>query len=573
MVGLDYAVIVAYLLGIVLLGALASRARSLTSVSDFFLGGRRFRWWVVGTSMVATTFAADTPLTVAGLTINDGVAGNWFWWSMAISHVLVAVVLARLWRRAGVVTDAEFCELRYQGGPATLLRALKAFYFAVPINCIVMGWVFLAMLKVSGAVLPEVDPWTVVLVLLCMTLVYSVRSGFHGVVLTDLVQFPIALGGAIVLAWYALDAAGGLEAVVDGAVAAKGEVLIDLFPVGGELLPWESLAAFLGVQWWAQKYADGGGIFIQRMLSAKTEQDAELGGLWFVVAHYVLRPWPWLLAGMAAIVLLPEAVALDAEAAYAQLIVEVLPAGLRGLLVASFLAAFMSTMDTHMNWGASYVVNDLVGPRMELSPQRVRLVSRLCVLAIAALALVATAMMDTIAGAWEFLTAFGAGAGAVMLLRWYWWRVNAAAEIGAMVASTVLSSAVYLLAPDLSYLAKLGVIVVGSAAVWVPCAMLGSRDPAALVPFYEKVRPPGPGWASVARAAGMPQPAPLGPDLVRWLFALACVMACLLGTGQALLGAPSYGVPLAILGAIGIGLLGRSRARVTSALHEGAAGL
>ncbi len=573
MSALDYAVIAVYLLGIVALGAWAGRAKSLSTVSDFFLGGRRFPWWVVGTSMVATTFAADTPLTVAGLTINDGVAGNWFWWSMAISHVLVAVVLARLWRRAGVVTDAEFCELRYQGRGATLLRGLKAFYFAVPINCIVMGWVFLAMLKVSAAVLPEVPPWGVVLGLLGLTLVYSVRSGFHGVVITDLVQFPIALIGALLLAWFALDAAGGLDAVVAGAVAAKGPALIDLFPVGGELLPWESLAAFLGVQWWAQKYADGGGIFVQRMLSARTERDAELGGLWFVVAHYVLRPWPWILAGMAAIVLVPEAVALDAEAAYAQLIVEVLPAGFRGLLVASFLAAFMSTMDTHMNWGASYVVNDLVGRWWPLSPERVRLASRVCVAAIAGLALVATAMMDSIAGAWEFLTAFGAGAGAVMLLRWYWWRVNAAAEISAMAASTVLSVGVYLFAPEWTYLAKLGLIVAGSTAVWLPCALLGSRDPAALVPFYEKVRPPGPGWGSVARAAGLPAPTPLGPDLLRWLAALACVMACLLGTGKALLGAPAYGVSVAVAGAVGIGLLGRSRARVTSGLHQAATGL
>ena len=550
MVTADIVVIVAYLAGVAALGWWAGRSQKARSTADFFLGGRTLPWWLLGTSMVATTLAADTPLTVAGLTIEKGVAGNWIWWSMAVSHVLVAVVLGPLWRRAAVVTDAEFCELRYTGRTAAALRACKAFFFAVPINAIVLGWVFRAMIKISAELLPGVPVWQVLAALLLVTLAYSLRSGFQGVVLTDLVQFPIALGGAVVLAWVAVDQAGGLDAVVEAAAARGGPDALALLPTESAVLPWHTLGAFLCMQWWAQKNADGGGIFIQRLLSARSEVDAERGGLWFCVAHYILRPWPWILAGLAAVVLVPDAVAADPESAYGALIRKVLPAGLRGLLVASFLAAFMSTVDTHLNWGASYVVNDLVGRRRPVSPERMPVVTRLAVLAMAVVAVGAALAIDSIAGAWEFLIAFGAGAGAVVLLRWFWWRITAAAELTAMFASTVLSTAIYLLAPEEPYAVKLGTVVLGSAALWIPVAWRTAPAPESLVRFYERVRPPGPGWRSVARAAGAPPPPPLAPLLVRWLVALAGVMAALLGIGRAFLHDGPSGLAIAGAGAL-----------------------
>ena len=530
MAQLDVLVIVLYLLLIFAVGWWAGNLQSDETEEGFFLGGRKLPWWLLGTSMVATTLAADTPLTVAGLTCNKGIAGNWFWWSFVVSHVLVAVMLGRLWRRASVVTDAEFCELRYADGGAKYLRKLKAFYFAIPINCIVMGWVFAAMLKVSEAVLPNVAPWQLTGGLLLLTLIYSLRSGFQGVVLTDLIQFPIALGGSVLLAVVAVKKSGGMVAVLEGAVAAKGDTVLEIMPVGGELLPLQTILAYLGVQWWAQKYADGGGILIQRLSAARSERDAELGGLWFTFAHYVLRPWPWIVTGLAAFTLVPEAVALDAERAYAVMLVEILPDGFRGLLIAAFLAAFMSTVDTHLNWGASYLVNDLLKGHFPKKHQGI--VTRVTVLFMAFCAIISTLYIDSIASAWEFLVAFGSGSGAVILLRWYWWRVTAWTEISAILASTVISIGVYVWGPeDLSYLYKLLIIVVGSAMVWVPVCLWTSPTPHSLDQFYRQVRPPGPGWRAVTNVSNAPPPVALMPEVVRWLSSLGGVFAGLFGVG------------------------------------------
>jgi len=550
MTALDIGVIIAYLLGIAALGWLAGRNKTLQSTADFFLGSKNFPWWIVGTSMVATTVAADTPLAVSGISINDGVGGNWFWWAFIGSHVLVTVALARLWRRADVVTDAEFVELRYADKAAPLLRLVKAFYFAVPINCIVMGFVMLAMVKVSTALLPEVPAWQVIGALIVLTLLYSVRSGYHAVVITDLVQFPIAIIGGFILVFYAVDAAGGLDAVAQAAVDRHGdEAAIDVFPAGTKFLPWHAVAAFLGIQWWAQKGADGGGIFIQRLLSARSERDAEAGGIWFMVGHYLIRPWPWILCGLAAIVVVPQAIdpvtvavldtsftiAGDAELGYPALIRDVLPSGLRGLMVASFLAAFMSTIDTHLNWGASYIANDLVGPKF--GADKATSVSRWATMGLMVVAIGATLAMDSIRGAWEFIIAFGAGAGPPILLRWYWWRITAAAELAGMVASTTLAVVLYATTgADWTYLDKLLIIVPGSAFVWVTVAVKTCPRPEQLAEFYQRVRPVGPGWKTVADAVeGAPKPGELLPDLIRWFLGVVAIACSLLGLGHALL--------------------------------------
>lgn len=558
---LDLVVIAAYLLGIAALGWWAGRGDRARSLQDFFLGGRTMPWWLIGTSMVATTLAADTPLAVAGLTLKDGVAGNWFWWSAAVSHVLVTVALARLWRRAEVVTDAEFCELRFAGRAAAGLRSFKAFYFAVPINCIIMGWVFLAMAKVGSAVFPEVPAWGLIGALVALVLLYSLRAGLMGVVLTDLVQFPIALFGTVALAWIVVRDAGGLDRVLEAAIDHGGPEAIELLPFGGELLPWHTLVAFLAVQWWAQRSSDGGGILVQRLSAARSERDAELGGLWFCVAHYILRPWPWVLTGLAALVLLPpEVVAADPEGTYPVLMMTHLPIGLRGLLVAAFLAAFMSTVDTHLNWGGSYIANDLIQRWRPMPPERLAVVSRLSVLGIAALAVAGSTMMDTVAGAWKFLVVLGSGAGAVTLLRWYWWRVSAVTELVALLASGVLGTAVYLAFPDWEYIAQLGLVVVGSALLWVPTLWTHAPDPTALADFYTRVRPPGPGWQKVAAALDEPAPQSMLPHLGRWMVGLVGILGCLLGTGRLLLGGPTEGVVGLVVGLAALVWLARTSA-------------
>lgn len=537
MTTLDTAVIVVFLSIVTGIGLWAGRRRTADSVAGFFLGDRKAPWWLLGTSMVATTFAADTPLTVAGISIRDGVAGNWFWWSLLLSHAFVAVVLARLWRRSGVVTDAELCALRYTGRSAVALRRIKGFLFAVPVNCIIMGWVFRAMTKVAAEVLPGVPVLAVLGTLFGLAFLYSIWSGYRGVVFTDLVQFPVALAGAVALAWLAVDRVGGLEAVAAGATAARGPGAVSLWPMDNGLLPWHAFVAFLGIQWWAQKNADGGGIFVQRLLSARSESDARAGGLWFCVAHYILRPWPWILTGLAAVTLVPDVVARDPEAAYGALVGELLPSGLRGLVVASFLAAFMSTIDTHLNWGAAYVVNDLA-PWLRDAPERVRArATRGAVALMGGLAIAAALAIDSIAGAWEIVIAFGAGAGAPVLLRWFWWRITAPAEIAAMVASVALSVGVYVLVPEWPYSAKLGVVAFGSTLVWLPVALATTPSPAALVGFYETVRPPGPGWRRVARAAGFGRPAAVWPSLLAWAAVVASLLGVMLALGTWLLGA------------------------------------
>jgi solute:Na+ symporter, SSS family len=556
MESLDIAIIFAYLAAVFMLGWLAGRKRSTDVAGDFFLAGRSLPWWLVGTSMVATTLAADTPLAVAGMTITGGVAKNWFWWSFIISHSLMAMILARLWRRAGVVTDAEFVSIRYSGPWVGKLRSIKAFISAVLVNCVVMGWVFLAMLKVSAAVLPELSEWQVIGGLLLLTLIYSVRSGFHGVVWTDLAQFPIALAGTVILAVYAVNEAGGLDAVSAAAVVSGGEEALSLFPTSGKLLPIEALFTFLAVQWWAQKGSDGGGILIQRLSAARTERDAELGGLWFCVAHYLLRPWPWIITGLAAMVILPESAAADPEGVYAELIMTVLPVGLRGLLVAAFLAAFMSTIDTHLNWGASYMVNDLLRDRV--TPERALLFSRVSVVLMAGLALGATAIMGSIEGGWKIVIVMGAGSGLVILMRWFWWRITAEVELVAVTTSIVLTCFIYIYDPSMPYLIQMSIVVGGSTVAWVNVMLRQPADPTSLALFYKKVRPPGPGWKAVSMAAGEASPPKLLPPILRWIGVTLGLIASLAGTGWCLISTPSLGLMTLAIGIILITLSIRS---------------
>ncbi|MGE3191345.1 MAG: sodium:solute symporter family protein, partial [Vicinamibacterales bacterium] len=361
---IDWAIIAATFAGAAAIGLLLAR-RGGRSVTDFFLGGRRLPWWLAGTSMVATTFAADTPLAVAGLVAANGISGNWIWWSAALGSALTVFFFARLWRRAGILTDVELAELRYSGRPAALLRAFRAVYLGLPINCVVMGWVNLAMAKVLSVTLGW-DRLTAVFVSLAVTGIYSALGGLWGVVVTDMAQFALAMTGSVALAWFALRApeVGGLAGLAERLPAGSLD-FVPAFGAGGVAgaasLPLTAFLAYVTVQWWASWYPGqepgGGGYVAQRMMSAKDERHAFLATLWFTVAHYCLRPWPWILVGLASVILYPGLT--DKEAGYVLVLRDYLPPGWRGLLLGAFFAAYMSTISTQLNWGTSYLVNDV----------------------------------------------------------------------------------------------------------------------------------------------------------------------------------------------------------------------
>ncbi|MBI4477577.1 MAG: Na+:solute symporter, partial [Acidobacteria bacterium] len=354
---LDWTIIGAYFAASMAVGLYFTK-RAGKSTGEFFLSGRSLPWWLAGTSMVATTFAADTPLAVAGLVARDGIAGNWIWWNAAIGSMLTVFFFARLWRRAGILTDVEFAELRYRGRPAAILRGFRALYLGLPINCVIMGWVNLAMAKVLLVTMGW-SRLTAVLVSLAITGIYSAGSGLWGVVATDFFQFGLAMTGTIALAWYALalPQIGGLA----GLQEKLPEATLAVLPQVGEAatagerlaLPFAAFVAYVGVQWWASWYPGqepgGGGYVAQRMMSARDERHSFLATLWFAVAHYTIRPWPWILVGLASILLYPGIQ--DKEAGYVMVMRDYLPAGWRGLLLAAFFAAYMSTIATQLNWG------------------------------------------------------------------------------------------------------------------------------------------------------------------------------------------------------------------------------
>jgi solute:Na+ symporter, SSS family len=545
----DWLVIAAYFalaLGI----GVAFAGRGGRSMSDYFLSGRSLPWWLAGTSMVATTFAADTPLAVTGMVAEHGIAGNWLWWNMVMSGILTVFFYARLWRRAGVLTDAEFAEIRYAGRPASFLRGFRALYLALPINLIIMGWVNLAMVRILGVTL-GMDPWVALFVLFVITVTYVVLAGLWGVVVTDFVQFGIAVVGSILLAVFAMNAVGGMDGLRAGLEERFGsaDAALAFFPpVGAAWMPAITLFVFLGVQWWAAWYPGaepgGGGYVAQRIFSARTERDGLLATLWFNVAHYAIRPWPWILVALASLVLYPGLE--DPSTGYVRAIVDLLPTPIRGLLLASFAAAYMSTISTQLNWGASYLVNDLYLRFMnpEASERRRVAVSRGMTILLFVLSAIVTLNLTTIEGAWRILLALGAGTGLVYILRWYWWRINAWSEISAMVASLVVSTVLQLGfgldSADPRQFAWLMLLTVAvTSAVWIAVTYLTSPvADATLLAFYRRVRPGGPGWRQVAVAAGYgPEPIAGGAlNWTNWVAGVIAVYGTLFGVGRIIFG-------------------------------------
>jgi len=553
--------------------ALGYSRRAGASSSEFFLSGRAVPWWLAGTSMVATTFAADTPLAVTGLTVKHGIAGNWLWWSFVMSGMLTVVFYARLWRRAGVMTDAEFAEIRYSGPPAAFLRGFRACYLGLAINSILIGWVAAAMVKILGLTL-GLGRWQATVALFVLTGLYSTTSGLWGVIVTDFFQFALAMTGCIALAVFALNAVGGMSGLV-AALHARfpDDAPLRLVPaLDSAWMPAIAFFAYLAVNWWASWYPGaepgGGGYVAQRIMSTKNERHALLAALWFNIAHYALRPWPWILVALVSMVLHPDLA--DPESGYVLVMNQLLPPFWRGLLLAAFFAAYMSTISTQLNWGASYLVNDVY--RRFWAPGRDERhyahAGRAATLLMMVIAGVATLFIGSVEGAWKFLLALGAGTGLVYLLRWYWWRINAWSEVSAMVVAFVVSLALqgwFGLSGDdpRGFAILLMTTTAVTTAAWLTVTYLTAPEPRErLREFYARARPGGPGWTAVApEATG---DATLGRGLVQWAVGCAVVYLGLFGIGDLLLGRPVRGLVMLVIGAVLTAWLVTSTAAGTS---------
>ncbi|MBZ5703602.1 MAG: Na+:solute symporter [Acidobacteriia bacterium] len=566
---IDWAAIAAYLLITLLLG-LYFRRRSGQSTADYFVSGRDVSWWLAGTSMVATTFAADTPLAVSGLVYTQGIAGNWLWWSFLPSGMMTVFLFARLWRRSGLLTDVQFAEMRYTGKPAAFLRGFRAVYLGLLMNCLILGWVTKAMVSIISTVLGVPDSTSLaicIFFLMPFTGFYVSLGGLWGVLWTDLFQFILKMGIVIGVAWYGVHAAGGMSAMLAKLAAmrtATGPHASDIT----SLLPdfsrgWTSEALWtlpvltflvhLCVQWWAFWYPGaepgGGGYIAQRIFSARDERHGLLSVLWFNVAHYALRPWPWILTALAAVVLYPGLK--QPERGYMLVATNHVPHALLGILLAGFMAAFMSTIATQLNWGSSYLVEDFYRRflRRKESEAHYVMTSRVVTLLLVVATAWVSAQLVTITEGWKIVLEVGAGTGGVYLLRWYWWRINAWSEISAMtaaLATTLLlrTKALWLAllgrpqvftGSDPVVFAKMTLATTGvTTLVWVLVTLLTRPEPDdVLLAFYRKVRPHAAGWKHVAALApDLPATRDLGRNLTSWVLGCVMVYAALFGIGE-----------------------------------------
>ncbi len=508
--------------------------------SNFFLSGRSLPWWIAGTSMVATTFAADTPLAVTELVSKNGIAGNWLWWNMVFGGMLTVFFFARLWRRANILTDAEFVDIRYEGKPAKFLRGFRAVYIGIVMNAIVIAWVNLAMVKILKVMFPDLTFFGLheihlfgitfsahllyVGLMMFFVAIYSSMSGLMGVSITDSFQFVMAMTGSIALAYYAVKHIGGIDGLKESLGNQKW--IFDFIPdvgnsshaaqTAGETgngvlkLSLTALFTYLGVQWWASWYPGaepgGGGYIAQRMMSAKDEKHSLFATLWFNIAHYALRPWPWILAAMVALVLYPEIQ--DKGSTYVMLIRDLLPSGLLGLMLAAFFAAYMSTIASQTVWGTSYIINDLFKPFIKpgASEKYYVKISRITTFILMFIALIITTQITQISAAWQFILVASGGIGLVLILRWFWWRINAWSEITAMVAPYFLLP--FLISPAFGLGLKLSddypvillSVVAWSTFWWLLVTFLTRpTSEGKLKQFYTKVHPGGKGWEPVAK--------------------------------------------------------------------------
>jgi solute:Na+ symporter, SSS family len=558
-------IIVAVFLGITLFIGLKFKNKASGSLTDFFLAGRNLPWYIAGISMVATTFAADTPLWVAEVIRKNGVSGNWLWWNMLIGGMLTTFFFAKMWRKANVLTELEFLELRYSGKAAKLFRKFKSVYLGIFFNTIIIGWVNAAMIKILIIFL-DIDYQTAFIyigVLMVLIAIYASLSGLLGVAITDAVQFILAMGGCIILAVIMLNS----EQV--GGVAGLKEKLpewrFDFFPninsagsaIGTFGLTIGAFFSFIAVQWWASWYPGnepgGGGYISQRMMSTKNEKHAVFATLFFQIAHYALRPWPWIVVGLCAIVVYPNLVMNEAGNGFVMAMRDFMPTGLRGLLFTAFLGAYMSTISTQLNWGASYLTNDLYKRQLEengkeTNQKQLVNVGRICTVIIMAIALIITSFIDTIDGAARFLIASSAGLGAVLILRWYWSKINIWSEISATVAPIIgYSLSKFILAPIFNveigpeeiqnnFIANEGILLcttLFTTIVWLLVTFLTKPESEeTLKKFYKQVEPEG-AWNTIREKLNIPETKSQIPALILcWISATALTYSTLFFIGK-----------------------------------------
>lgn len=605
----DWVVIIGYLLVNLAIG-IYYRRRASGNTEEFFVSGRDVSWWLAGTSMVATTFAADTPLLVSGLVARQGIAGNWIWWGFAVGTILTVFFFARYWRRAEILTDVEFSEIRYGGNPAAFLRGFKSIYLGLFMNCFILGWVTRAMVSIITVILGPViaqgrvvdlgflghytlgDPQNTALaicifVIIPFTGLYTFIGGLWGVLVTDLFQFVLKMTMIIVLAWVAVAKIGGMHALEShlqviranaqaaGATTSDPTAFLPDFHLGWTsnavwTLPVLTFIVYLGMQWWLAWYPGaepgGGGYVAQRMFSAKDEKNSLAATLWFNIAHYALRPWPWIITGLVAVVVYSPngglhpnlAFAQNPEQGYVMVLRDFLPPALRGLMVAAFLAAFMSTVGTQLNWGCSYLVNDLYKRflvRNSTEQHYVRISRVITVLLVLASGYTA-AQLKSIGAGWELVLGVGFGTGAVYILRWYWWRISAWSEISAMIAAAAVTIGlrnVSFVGNDALVYAKKTLITGGLTTIaWLVVTFLTRAESnETLVSFYRRVHPTVYGWKRIAKLAPeLPEVKDVAGNAFNWLMGVILVYGCLFGIGKLVFQQWGQGILLLALAAI-----------------------
>ncbi len=585
---LDWIIIISFLLLTLLIGIVVSK-KSGENASEFFLSGRNMPWWLLGLSMVATTFSTDTPNLVTDIVRNNGVAGNWVWWVFLLTGLLTVFVYAKLWRKSNVNTDIEFYELRYSGKPAKFLRGFRALYLGVIFNVLAMGGISLAAIKI-GQVMLGLTAFETIGIAGAITVVFSTMGGFKGVVYTDFLLFFVAMAGSIGAAYYLVNIPeiGGVQALISHPNVTDKISMLPDFSNTEQLIM--LLIIPLAVQWWSAWYPGaepgGGGYIAQRMLAAKDENHAIGATFFFNIMHYALRPWPWILVALASLVVFPDIASIQEafpavsedklgnDLAYSAMLTK-LPTGLLGLVLASLIAAYMSTISTHLNWGASYIVNDFYTQQINpnaTEKQKVnvgRIATIILFLASAVLALLLTNALQL----FDFILMFGAGTGLIFILRWFWWRINAWSEISAIFVSgivsilfnmKVISSLLFGEAALMPEYMKFPMVVLITTVVWLVVTFITpAENKKVLLSFYKKTTPGGPGWKAVVGNEEIEKSDWSVPSgILAMLLALAMIYCLLFATGYFIYGNLQLGGILTIIALISAYLLSKVWSRI-----------
>ncbi|HVZ78023.1 MAG TPA: sodium:solute symporter family protein [Gemmatimonadaceae bacterium] len=563
---IDWIIITASII-VSFLPALFFYKRAGSSTAEFFTSGRAAPWWLVGISMVATTFSTDTPNLVTNMVRENGVADNWLWWSFLLTGMMTVFFFARMWRRSGVLTDLEFYELRYSGKAATFVRGFRAVYLGLFFNCVIMATVNLAAAKIANVVLGW-PPWQTLAIASVITIFFASVSGLWGVLVTDSIQFTITMTGTFAVAYFALKQpeVGGLHGLFSKVDPRQLNLLPDF---GNWPVALSVLIIPITIQWWSVWYPGaepGGGSYIaQRMLASKTEKDALTGTLFFNVMHYALRPWPWIIVALASMIIYPDLASiqhtfphldpklLGNDIAYPAML-RFLPAGFLGLMVAGMLAAYRSTIETHLNWGTSYLVHDFYRRflKRDGTERHYVFVGRVVTALLMVCAALLTFGLDTAKESFDLILSVGAGTGLIYLLRWFWWRINAWSEVSAMVSSFLVALGFFVarkMGAQTPEYVSLVVTVATTTVVWVVTTFLTSpSDRAQLVRFYKLVRPAGPGWTEFRRETGLgPSPDSLPQAMLGWMFGCLFVYSALFGTGSFLYGRTPQAIMWSVL--------------------------